>query len=97
MPAFPVKAATAIRMRTSPFGAKGPRTVRDVGGIITATAGHQGAANIAATGQGIGQPFEDARRTDAVGLRLIGALIGMRHPNIALQVVRFWPLADIPY
>jgi hypothetical protein len=60
----------------SPFGAKGLRTVRDVGGIITAIASRQWPTNIAAAGQGIGQPFENARRIDAVGLRLIGDFIG---------------------
>src|SRR6187549_161360 len=95
-------------MRTSPFGAKGLRTVRDVGGIITAIASRQWPTNIAAAGQGIGQPFENARRIDAVGLRLI--VIGMTRPSIALQVpafgrkagmpfctanVRYWPKADI--
>jgi hypothetical protein len=98
-------------MRTSPFGAKGLRTVRDVGGIIIAIASRPRATNIAATGQGIGQPFENARRIDAVGLRLIGDFIGMTRPSIVLQVsafgrkadmpfctanVRFWPKADIP-
>ena len=68
MPAVWVKVATAIRMRTSPFGANGIRTVRNVGGIITAIASRQWPANIAAAGQGIGQPFENARRIDAVGL-----------------------------
>jgi hypothetical protein len=97
-------------MRTSPFGAKGLRTVRDVGGIITAIASRQWPTNIAAAGQGIGQPFENARRIDAVGLRLIGNFIGMTRPSIALQVsafgrkagmpfctanVRYWPKADI--
>jgi hypothetical protein len=73
-------------MRTSPFGAKGLRTVRDVGGIITAIASRQWATNIAAAGQGIGQPFENAGRIDAAGLRLIGNFIGMTRPSIALPL-----------
>jgi hypothetical protein len=84
-------------MRTSPFGAKGLRTVRDVGGIITAFASRQWPANIAATGQGIGQPFENARRIDAVGLRLIGDFISVTRPSIALQVSAFGGKADIEF
>src|SRR5262245_64436333 len=95
MRAHEVKGATAIRIRTSPFGAKVLRTVRDVGGIITAIESRQGAANIAATGQGIGQPFENARRIDAVGLRLIGDFIGMTRPSIALQVSAFGRKANM--
>jgi hypothetical protein len=81
-------------MRTSPFGAKGLRTVRDVGGIITAIASRQWPTNIAAAGQGIGQPFENARRIDAVGLRLIGDFIGSgvkRKCHFALQMTAFDP------
>ena len=76
-------------MRTSPFGAKELRTVRNVGGIITAIASRQGATNIAGTGQGIGQRFENARRIEAVGSRLIDNFIGMTRPSIALQVSAF--------
>jgi hypothetical protein len=66
MPAIStVKAVTAIRMRTSLFGAKG----LNVGGIIIAIVSRQRPTNIAAAGQGIGQPFENARRIDAVGKR----------------------------
>ena len=97
MPAVWVKVATAIRMRTSPFGAKGLRTVRDVGGIITAIASRQWPTNIAAAGQGIGQPFENARRIDAVGLRLIGDFIGMTRPSIALQVSAFRSKAGMAF
>jgi hypothetical protein len=88
MPAIStVKAVTAIRMRTSLFGAKG----LNVGGIIIAIVSHQRPTNIAAAGQGIGQPFEYARRIDAVGLRLIGDFIGMTRPSIALQMSAFDP------
>src|SRR5262249_37761461 len=66
MPASPVEAATAIRMHTSPFGAKGLRTVHNVGGLVTAIASRQLATNIAAPGQGFGRPFENARSIDAV-------------------------------
>jgi len=69
-PASRVKAVTAIRIRTSPFDAKGLRTVRNVGGTITAIASRQWPTNIAAAGQGIGPPFENARSIDAVVLRL---------------------------
>ena len=84
-------------MRTSPFGAKGLRTVRDVGGIITAIASRQWPTNIAAAGQGIGQPFENARRIDAVGLSVIGNFIGMTRPSIALQVSAFGRKAGMPF
>ena len=96
MPAVWVKVATAIRMRTSPFDANGLRTVRNVGGIITAIASRQWPTNIAAAGQGIGQPFE-ARRIDAVGLRLIGDFIGMTRPSIALQVSAFRSKAGMAF
>ena len=97
MPAVWVKVATAIRIRTSPFGANGLRTVRNVGGIITAIASRQWPTNIAAAGQGIGQPFENARRIDAVGLRLIGDFIGMTRPSIALQVSAFRSKAGMAF
>ena len=97
MPAVWVKVATAIRMRTSPFGANELRTVRNVGGIITAIASRQWPTNIAAAGQGIGQPFENARRIDAVGLRLIGDFIGMTRPSIALQVSAFRSKAGMAF
>ena len=73
------------------------RTVRNVGGIITAIASRQWPTNIAAAGQGIGQPFENARRIDAVGLRLIGDFIGMTRPSIALQVSAFRSKAGMAF
>ena len=45
---------------------KGLRTVRNAGGIIIAIASRQWPTNIAAAGQGIGPPFENARSIDAV-------------------------------
>ena len=77
--------------------ATGLRTVRNVGGIITAIASRQWPTNIAAAGQGIGQPFENARRIDAVGLRLIGDFIGMTRPSIALQVSAFRSKAGMAF
>jgi len=69
MPASPVKAATAIPMRTSPFDVKGLRTVHNVGGIVTAIASRQRPTNIAAAGQEFGRPFANARSSDAVTTR----------------------------
>ena len=76
-----VKAVTAIRMRTSVFGAK----ELNVGGIIIAMVSRQGPTNIAAPGQGIGQPFENARSIDAVWIKADRFFIGMTRPSIALQ------------
>jgi len=69
MPASPVKVAPATRMRMSPFDAKGPRTVQDVGGIVIAIVSRQWPTNIAAAGQGFGRPFENARSIDAAVFR----------------------------
>src|SRR5262245_50720852 len=88
MPASPVRAATVIRIRTSPFGAKGLRTVHNVGGIATAIASHQGAANIAAVGQGIGQLFENARKHRC---GCIKAEIAIRAPSD--QAATLWKVA----
>jgi hypothetical protein len=82
-------------MRTSPFGAKELRTVRNVGGIIIAIASRQWPTNIAAAGQEIGQPFENARRIDAAGLSLIGDFIGVM--RIARQVPAYRSKADMAF
>lgn len=67
-------------MRTSPFGAKGLRTVRNVGGIITAIASRQWPTNIAARGQVLcRRPCENARGINAV------VRAGVRQRSFALR------------